>query len=509
MQLTKSDYLLFLKHPAWLWLKKHDKDKLPPVDDNTQAMFDAGFLFESYAERLFPEGIRVGFDGYNEYLSMPKRTKEAILKGAKTIFQGRFETDNLTCIYDVVQFVDKETVDLYEIKSSTMPKTLHEYDLAFQWLVLAGAGYKVRKAFVVHVNRDFVRQGEVSPEEIATVAEITSKVEARLKEVEGDIVRAIEVANSDKMPDPTPAFSKHGSTPEWVGIYKNLMNIKEGQGTIYDLYAPNAGLILALEDLGIENLLDIPENLNLSQKQAWQLKAAKEDKVFADEKKIKKFLEGFKYPLCFLDYETLASVVPYFDGQKPYQQVPFQYSLHVVDSPGATPKHYTYLHGENSDPVPALTESLRKNIGESGSVVVWNESFEMGCNDDMGRMYPEFAEFYSNVNGRVVDLMKPFFNYWYVDKNFGGSASIKKVLPVLVPELSHKDLEISEGGAAQRLWMEAVLDGKREAEKEKILANLDKYCELDTLAMVRIYDYLINYIGLERSTVPEQVSLGI
>jgi len=201
--------------------------------------------------------------------------------------------------------------------------------------------------------------------------------------------------------------------------------------------------------------------------------------------------------------------VPYFDGQRPYQQVPFQYSLHMVESPGAMPKHYTYLHGENSDPVPALTESLRQNIGESGSVVVWNESFEMSCNDDMGRMYPEFAEFYSNVNGRVVDLMKPFFNYWYVDKNFGGSASIKKVLPVLVPELSHKDLEISEGGAAQRLWMEAVLDGKREGEREKILANLDKYCELDTLAMVKIYDHLINYVGLERSTLPKQVSLGI
>jgi hypothetical protein len=510
MQLSKSDYLLFLKHPAWLWLKKHDKSKLPPVDDNTQAMFDAGFLFESYAERLFPEGIKLGFNEYHEYLSLPDRTREAILSGAKTIFQGRFEANDLTCICDVLHFADKQTVDIYEIKSSTAPKTLHEYDLAFQTLVLEGAGYQVRNIYVIHVNRNFVRQGEVVPEEISVTAEVTAAVKARISEVRGDIKRVMEVVASPTMPNPTPAFSKHGSTPEWIEIYKNLMDIKPGQGTVYDLYSPNAGLILALEDLGIENLLDIPENLGqLSRKQTWQLKAAKEDKVFADENKIKKFLESFEYPLYFLDYETLSSVVPYFDGHRPYQQVPFQYSLHVIEAPGAEPKHVMYLHEENSDPVRKLSESLQQNIGDKGSIVVWNESFEMGCNMDMAKMQPEFADFYQSVNGRVVDLMKPFFDYWYVDKRFGGSASIKKVLPALVPELSHQDLEISEGGAAQRLWMEAVLDGKREGEKEKILKNLRDYCELDTLAMVKIYDFLANFVGLQKESKPQQISLDL
>lgn len=510
MQLSKSEFLMFLKHPAWLWLKKHDKSKLPPVDENTQAMFDAGFLFESFAERLFPDGVRLGFNEYAEYLSLPDRTRGAIMAGAKTIFQGRFEAGEITCICDVVKFVDEKTIDIYEIKSSTQPKTLHEHDLAFQAIVLQEAGYQVRNAYVVHVNRNFVRHGEVAPEEIAVVSDITAKVMARLTETRDDIRRALEVAKSTEMPNPTPAFTKHGATAEWIEIYKNLMDIKPGEGSIYDLYSPDARLILALEDIGIQNLLDIPENLGaLSRKQAWQLKAAKADKVFADEKKITKFLEGFRYPLYFLDYETLASVVPYFDGHRPYQQVPFQYSLHVIESPGAEMRHYMYLHEENSDPVPALTDSLRENIGTSGSIIVWNESFEMSCNDDMGRMYPEHAEFYKAVNERVVDLMKPFFNFWYVDKKFEGSASIKKVLPVLVPELSHKELPISEGGAAQRLWMEAVLDGKREGERENILKNLRDYCELDTLAMVRIYDYLVNYIGLSKHNPPEQIGLGL
>jgi hypothetical protein len=510
MVLSKSDFLLFLKQPAWLWLKKHNPKMLPPVDDNLQAMFDAGFLFEAYAEKLFPDGLRLGFDGYQEYLNLPNRTREAILGGAKTIFQGRFEAGEVTCICDVVTFVDEQTVDLYEIKSSTQPKTLHEHDLAFQAIVLQESGYTVRNTFVVHVNRNFVRKGEVKPDEIAITSDITRNVMEKIKETRDDIQRALQVAKGTEMPNPTPAFSKHGATTEWIEIYKNLMEIKPGEGSIYDLYSPSAPLVLALEDMGIQNLLDIPENLGeLSRKQAWQLKAAKADQVIADEEKLKKFLKGFEYPLYFLDYETLASVVPYFNGQRPYQQVPFQYSLHVIESPGAQMKHYMYLHEENSDPVRPLTESLRENIGDKGSIVVWYESFEMGCNEDMGKMYPEYAEFYRAINGRVVDLMKPFFNFWYVDKRFKGSASIKFVLPVLVPELSHKDLEISEGGAAQRLWMEAVLDSKRDAEKEKILKNLRDYCELDTLAMVRIYEYLIEYIGLEQKSKPVQIGLDL
>jgi hypothetical protein len=275
------------------------------------------------------------------------------------------------------------------------------------------------------------------------------------------------------------------------------MGIKDGDGSIYDLYSPSAELILALEDAGIRNMLDVPNDFDLGKKREWQLKAAKEDKLCIDEQKIKKFLSEIKYPIYFLDYETMMSVVPYFEGHKPYQQVPFQYSLHILEKPGSELKHVEYLHKENSCPVKQLSESLKENIETEGSVIVWNQAFEMGCNEDMAVMHPEFKEFYKNVNSRVVDLMVPFFNFWYVDKRFGGSASIKSVLPVLCPDLSYKDLDIPEGAAAQRLWMEAVLDGKRDGEKEKILKDLWDYCGLDTLAMVRIWEFLENLFEKE------------
>lgn len=245
-----------------------------------------------------------------------------------------------------------------------------------------------------------------------------------------------------------------------------------------------------LEALGITRLIDIPADFALNSKQQLQVQATRQNKPILQPDKIAEFLGGFTYPLYFFDYETMSSLVPYFDGMRPYQQVPFQYSLHVLDAPGAELKHVEYLHRDNSNPAEALSKALKSHIGQTGSIITWNMSFETNCNTTLGELVPEYAAFYEQLNSRIVDLMVPFMNDWYVDKRFGGSASIKNVLPILVPELSYKALGIQEGTAASRLWMEAVLDGSRDGEKEQILGDLVEYCGLDTLAMVEIFKVL-------------------
>jgi len=492
MQISKSDYMLFLRHPAWLWLKKHDKDKLPPIDDDTQAIFDAGFLFESYAEQLFPDAVKLGFDGYKDYLSLTRRTKEAIDSGAKTILQARFEAGEITCICDAIVRVDGNTFDLYEIKSSTSAKPEHEPDLAFQKEVLVRAGYKVNRVFVVHVNNEYVRDGEVKTDRLCKTSEVTEQVEKLEDITRENIQKALEVANSKDCPDLSPKHAKLGAFGDWLGIYKTLADIDEY--SIYNLCSPGANKIGEFEVLGVKHIHEIPDDFPLNEKQRNQVNATKNDKVYIEIPAIKTFLDGLKYPIYFLDYETLSSVVPYFDGLGPYKQLPFQYSLHVMEKPDGEVKHFEYLHSDNSNPVKPLSEALKSQIGTEGTVLVWYEGFEKTCNELMGLVSPEFKQSYEDLNSRVVDLMTPFANGHYVHKDFFGSASIKKVLPVLIPELSYKDLDIHAGGAAQRLWMEAVLDGKRVDEKDKILSDLLKYCELDTLAMVRIYQHLVEVV---------------
>lgn len=490
MQLSKSEYMMFLKHPAWLWLKKHDPTKLPPVDANTQAIFDTGHEFEQYAERLFPDGVSLGFSNYNEYSSLPKRTQEALKNGAKTIFQGRFEYQQLTFICDVIKVVGDNTLDLFEIKSSTSAKTEHEFDLAFQTVVLEGCGHNVRNISVIHVDNSYVRKGDIEHDKITKTTDITELVKSKREITRRYITEALKVMNSSSIPDISPKHARLGTFPEWLDIYRTLKDVESD--SIYDLCSVGAKNIGDLEELGICKLVDIPEDFKLSAKQALQLKATKLGEPVIDKSKIKEFLKNLVYPLYFFDYETMSSLVPCFDDMQPYKQYPFQYSLHTLESPDGELKHFEYLHKDNSNPIKDLSKTLQSQIGDKGSIITWNMRFEKGCNDLIGSILPEYQEFYKKLNDRIVDLMIPFSNGYYADKRFHGSASIKKVLPVLVPELSYKTLGIQEGTAAQRLWMDAVLFGKLDDTKDQILGDLIEYCGLDTYAMVAIYQKLLD-----------------
>jgi hypothetical protein len=440
--------MLFLRQPAWLWLKKNDPKKIPPIDENTQALFDSGHQFEPYAESQFPEGVTLGFSDYSEYLSLPQRTQDAIVRGDQVLFQPRFEWGGFTCICDIVCFVGYNEVDLYEIKASTSAKVEHEFDLAFQTAVLEGTGLKVRNIYVIHVNNQYVRSGPIEDDKITLTEDVTGKVRAKGELTAKYMPMALAVAQQPNMPDPSPALAKLGSKKDWLRIYENI----------------------------------VPQ-----EPKVWP----EDTKPVIQQEQVKQFLGELKYPLYFLDYETLMSLVPYFDGHRPYQQVPFQYSLHILQSPDAELEWREYLHRDNSDPARPLTEQLIKDVGDAGTVLVWYEGFEKARNKELGDMLPEYKAAMDAINDRVIDLMLPFKNKWYDDPRCEGSASIKKVLPVLCPELSYKSLGIQEGGSAQRLWMEAVLDEKRADQKDKILADLLEYCKLDTLAMVEIYRKLV------------------
>jgi hypothetical protein len=488
MYLSKSDYMLFLRHPAWLWLKKFDKNKLPPVDAATQAIFDTGHEFEQYAESLFPGGVTLGFNDYDEYLSLPERTTQALEDGELTIFQGRFEYEQLTFICDVIQVVDGKEVDLIEIKSSTSAKPEHIVDLAFQMVVLEKCGYSVRNVSVVHVNNQYVRNGAIDAQAITTHSDVTQQVKDKRDFTLQKIDEALETMALSECPDASPINAGAGSFGEWLEVYKHFKKPKPG--SIYDLFQLDSKTLSNLNNAGIERIQDIPEDFDLKPKQALQVEATRLGRPIIHNDKIKEFLDSLVFPLYFFDYETLASLVPYFDGLRPYQQLPFQYSLHVLESPDGELKHYEYLHKENSNPAQPLSEALKSHIGDRGSVITWNMGFEKSCNSLIGSLLPEYAEFYDKLNSRIVDLMTPFSSCWYVDADFKGSASIKSVLPVLVPELSYKELGIQEGVSAQRLWMQAVLDGKHDEQKQQILDDLAEYCKLDTLAMVKIYEKL-------------------
>ena len=486
--LTKSEYMLYLKHPAWLWLKVHDKSKLPPVDAGTQAMFDAGHNFEQYAESFYPSATRLGFSDYKSYLSLPIRTAQALSQGANCIFQGRFETEDCTFICDVLTVTGDKSVDLIEIKSGTHVKEDYLYDLAFQMVVLERCGYSVGSISVAHVNNSYVRKGDIDPLGLVTYEDVTFQVKGLKDQTIANIDSALKVLNSPTHPDFSPSLCGLGSIKEWLPIYKSL--IDTGEGSIYDLTRLTPDLVAEFEAKGILKLVDIPKDFALNKYQRRQVDAVQSALPHVEPDMISAILGDYQYPLYFFDYETFSTAVPEFDGLRPYDQIPFQYSLHIIEEPGSELRHLEFLHDDSSNPIEAICKSMVSHFGPVGSIVTWNSSFEKARNTRLAELLPQYQEFLSNLNTRIVDLMDPFTAGFYVHKDFKGSSSIKNVLPVLVPELSYKELEIHEGGSASRLWMDAVLYEKPGFDKSKILSNLKEYCHLDTLAMVKIFEVL-------------------
>lgn len=488
MQISKTDYMAYLKHPALLWLRKNNPDALPPPSADLQAIFDAGHDFEQYAEARFMGGVALGFADGKSYATLPERTQQVLVDGAKTIFQGRFVHENLTFICDIIDVVGDNELDVYEIKSSTGAKSEHIDDLAFQTIVLQGLGYVIRNLSVIHVNNTYVRQGEIEARHITAVTDVSDGVRARLSDTNEQITKALAVANSSIMPSASPALASKNGFSDWMEVYKTLHPY--GPDSIYNLAGLNPKLVADFNSKGYAKLSEIPVDSSLSEKQRMQLRAVKRGEPIIDKQKIAEFLHDWQYPLYFLDYETLGGVVPCFDGMKPYQQLPFQYSLHTLRTPDSPLEHHDYLHSSSDRPTRPLLEQLIKDIGESGTIAVWNASFEKSCNTFMGQLEPEYMNALTAINKRIVDLIVPFRQQWYVDAGFKGSASIKKVLPVLVPELSYAPLGIQEGNAAQRQWMQTILHGKNLQDKQKVLADLRAYCKLDTLAMVKIFEFL-------------------
>ncbi len=483
--LTKSDYLRYLQCQKYLWLHKNRKELAGEVTEAQQVMFDQGEEVESYARQLFPAGKMVGRDVF----AAEKETKDFIKDGAEVLYQATAVVDNLLARADIFQYDPAEkTWNIYEVKSPTHVESEHLSDICFQKVVFERAGYKIGKTFIIHINKEYVRQGDIDPKALLTVVDVTDKVEDLENIVISDIPKALAFTEAEK--EPNVRIVKQCESPHpcpfMTHCWKDIPPY-----SVYDLNRISEKKLVQLLDDGVMEVANIPLDFPMTDTQLNQVTAAQTKEAIIDYPGIAASLSELQYPLYFLDYETFASAIPIFDGTKPYQQVCFQYSVHVLPEKGGKLEHYEFLARGRENPVPPLMTQLKKDIPTGhGTVLVWYKGFEMARNTEMGEMFPEYKDFFAGVNARVFDLMEVFQKQYYVHPKFKGSCSIKKVLPVLVPDLSYSDLEIQEGGMAMRSYHEMNFAAEMEEASEKIYQNLLKYCGQDTLAMVRILEVL-------------------
>ena len=249
-----------------------------------------------------------------------------------------------------------------------------------------------------------------------------------------------------------------------------------------------------LLEQGILTIEDLPEDFPLSDNQQKYVGLIKTGKPVIDIEGIKQELLGLISPLYFLDFETYSTPIPKFNGLHPFSKLPFQYSCHVLEENGNL-NHYEYLHQSKNDPRPTLIESLINDIGNQGTVVIYNVNFERNILKDLAIQFPQYSDKLLNIEVRLWDQLNIFKNH-YSHPDFLNSNSIKDILPVIHPSLSYKSLNLQSGEDAGVLWLQMLNLDKGE-EKDKIIHDLKEYCKLDTLAMVEIHKHLIQLIGNE------------
>ena len=487
--LSKSDFTNYLCCAGFAWLAKHQPHLVPrETDPGTMRRIASGIEVELLARELFAGGVHIDTRDMAEAVAL---TNAAITEGATTLYQATVRTARgLLARADVLTRHGDRWM-LGEVKSTTSIKKEHIADAAFQTIAFAEAGFDIAETRLIHLNKDYRRTGELLPSPLLVGHDVGVKVQNILPQVEGEIANALE---SLLNPGLEPVClcdmgTRNQRCPTFAHFHPDIPN----GNTVYDLGGVRAKALGEALARGIVNLVDWPADISVSASQQRQIEVLRSGEAHVDRRQIQLLLDRLEYPLHFLDYETFQTAIPLFDGMGPWAQAPFQYSIHIVDADGASHEREFLWTEPRANPIPSLVERLRTDIGPGGTVLVWNQGFEESRNREMAGMIPEAAEFLLGINARMVDLMDVVRKGAWVDPAFNGSASIKKVLPVVDPALAYELLDIGDGSVAAERWFEAVMGDSAamtDTEREAIFDALRVYCRHDALAMVRIWEHL-------------------
>ena len=478
--LTKTDFQRFLACPSSLWFAKHQRDQLDDPTESDLWRMEQGNLFEQLVRTGFPDGRLMPGHGP----STAQATKAAIAAGAQCLFQATAFSDDCLAMADILQRIpDADAWELFEVKSSTEVKDEHLDDVGFQHIVFENAGFNISKMWLIHVNSAAVRHGAPNAAEFSTAVDITDQVLERLDDLLPLMRRATAVNAESEPPLPSafPCQLKPRDCPSAFHCYPDLPEFN-----VFDLPRIRFTVARDLYDRGISAIVDVDDLDVLTESQRVQVEMVQDGRPRIDRTGISEFLGQLQFPLTFLDYETLSPAIPLFDGYRPYEQMVFQYSVHVLRAPGAEPEHFEILADGRQDPAPDLVHSLMRAVPNSGSVLVWNRSFEVTRNQELAARVSESRQFFESLNDRIVDLMDVVRGGLYLHPEFRGSASLKSVLPVLVPDLGYEELGISDGGTASVMWHRSLAEDDEESRRQ-IREDLLRYCGRDTRALVELH----------------------
>jgi predicted RecB family nuclease len=494
VRLSKSRFLAGLQCHKQLWWRTHETDapELAPSPD-LEARFEAGKVVGEAARGYVGGGELIGFHHY-EVERKVAATQIALGGATPAIYEAAFLADDVYAVVDILERTPRGFT-LIEVKSSTDVKPEHILDVGMQTYLLRRDGIAVERAEVMHLNRE-CRYPDLS--NLFTRRDVTASVEAFLPEIP-ERIAAQRTALAGPLPE--VAIGDHCFEPHECPFMKRCWPVwpDDHVSTLYIMRRR----ALDLEARGYRTLHDLPGDLKLSAIQARQVRAVQSG-TLVTEQSLAEALVPFEAPLAFLDFETVSPAIPVWDGCRPWEQVPVQFSVHIQQPEGGY-RHHAWLAAGGGDPRPEQAKALVAACASAQAIVAYNSSFERSCVRLLAAAAPELARELGLLELKLVDLLPVVRNNLYHPK-FGGSFSLKSVLPALVPDLSYEDLEIRDGATATlalwRLLFAPEQLGRR--EDTGVRSALLAYCERDSWATVRLLDRLRELASVPPAVAPPE-----
>ncbi len=482
--LSKSRFMAGLQCHKRLYLECYNRDLADEVSAAQQAIFDTGTNVGQVATGLYPGGVIIAEDHLHHEKAL-QSTREAIdISSVPAIYEAAFIFDDVRIRADILARIG-DAFDLIEVKSGTSTRKEHLFDVAVQLYVLKGAGIKVRRACLCHINNEYVyRGGEYELEKLFAIDDITGEAH----QLQPTVISELEEMREPlwKSEPPKIKAGRQCSNPYICPFYGHC-HADEPEHHISELYKVSPQLLQELEDDGIAEIQNIPEGFTGMNPIQQRMRDCVAGNHLYIDPELPEALGKLEYPIHFLDFETFNPALPLFVGTRPYQVIPFQWSDHILERDGML-HHREYLHDGPEDPREPFARSLLETLGTKGSIVVYS-AFEASRIRDLAAHLPHLAGDLLALNDRIVDLLILIRNHCY-HPEFHGSFSIKSVLPALVPDLGYDDLEINEGRLASVAYAEMTRPETLPERREFIRNSLLKYCERDTEAEVRLVEML-------------------
>lgn len=487
--LSKSSFIRGKQCVKSMYLNIFQKKLKDKADERK---FQRGHDVGNIAQRLFPGGINCGIEITKSKTKSLELTKEYLSKGVSVIYEGAFEFKGFLSICDIM-VKNGDRWKIYEVKSSNNFHEYYHFDTAFQYYVMSNSGINIEDFYIVQLNREYVRKGELEINKLFRIDSVLEKILSIQDETKYSASLFQFILSQESIPEVSigPQCKGEPANPcEFMGhCWKNVPEV-----SIFNIsYLGNKAFELYSQ--GIAELKDVtPDLLNDKQKIEVDSYISKTDHI--DKKGIREFLSKVSYPVYFMDFESIQPAVPEYDNSKPWQQIVFQYSLFYKVTKESEPEHFEFLADSNGDPRPAFIKRLLKDTERNGAILAYNQSFEKGRLSELAIDFPEYGEQLLERSSRIVDIAEPFRNKFYYKPEMLGKYSLKYVLPSIAPELSYDNLAVQDGNMAGEAFLK-LREMTDMIEIDKVRKELLEYCKRDTYGMIVLLS------ELEKQLIPK------